>query len=227
MKYQRPMTITSGFKRYKRDLHLRIEKSTPLIETQRTLELAAATQPTKAHLNMFFTKFAYASLALLSVATSSIASPIAAPKNDVITKRADTLVNHLQSFQSTAEPLISSFTGSPADVTALAAVFADITAKVNVDVFVDADVDVVVSLAADVVVKLIAKLSLFLDLNVDLSVQVDVFISAFVTALDNKHPGCGHSIGLLIPIVVDLNVFISLKLLLSAKILGIISLLGL
>ncbi|KAI0782957.1 hypothetical protein C8Q75DRAFT_489279 [Abortiporus biennis] len=177
---------------------------------------------------MFFSKIAYAGLALLSIATSSFASPVAAPEAEtgVVVKRADDLLNQLQGFQNTVNPLIDSFSGSPADVDALATVFADITAKINVDVFVVADLDVVIDLVVDIVVKLLTKLSVFLFLDVNLSVKIDVFLSAFITALDNKHHGCGSAIGAKIPITLDLSVLVSLKLVLSATILGLVNVLA-
>ncbi|KAL4248937.1 hypothetical protein ABKN59_007431 [Abortiporus biennis] len=168
---------------------------------------------------MFFSKLAFTGLALLGVATSAFASPVAAPEPaaELATRADSQLVTDLKSFQTTVEPLISSFGGAPADVDVLATVFADITAKVNVDVFVVADIDVVLDIVVDVVVKLVAKLGIFLNLNVNLSAQIDAFVSAFITAFDQKQPGFGKSVGAQIPISIDLNIFVTLRLVLIAK----------
>jgi len=170
---------------------------------------------------MFFSKLAFAGLALLSVATSAFASPAGA---EIVARGGDQLTTDLQNFQTTVEPIIDAFVGLEANVDALAVVFADITAKVQADVFVEANIDVYVDICVDVIVDLIVKLDLFLTLDLALAAKIDVFLSAFLTAFENKHAGYGKLCGAKIP-VVDLNVFVVLKLTLTAKILGLISIL--
>jgi len=173
---------------------------------------------------MFFSKILYPVAAILSVAATAFASPVAAPA-ELATRATDTVLTDLKAFQSSVTPTINAFAGTSAEIDVLASVFADITAKIKVDVFVSADVDVVLDVAVDIIVSLVAKLNIFVDIDLDVSVQIDAFISAFVGALDAKHSGLGKSIGAAIP-VADLNVFVLLDLVLSVKVLVLIDILG-
>ncbi|KAI0794887.1 hypothetical protein C8Q75DRAFT_803734 [Abortiporus biennis] len=171
---------------------------------------------------MFFSKIFFPVVAILGVATSAFASPVAPPVNELV-ERATTVTSDLQTFKNTVTPMINSFSGSSADVNALATVFADITAKINVDVFVSADISVVLDLALSIIVDLLVKLDINIDINI--SAKIDVFLSAFIGALDKKHSGLAKSIGAGIP-VIDLNIFVLLDLVLSAKVLVLIDILG-
>ncbi|CAL1697537.1 unnamed protein product [Somion occarium] len=184
---------------------------------------------------MFFSpKLLYPVFAVISVASTAFASPVAAPVAELVTRQSD-LVSEIQSFQSTVSPLIDQLsqaaaTGadpSPA-VDQLSSAFSDSTNSFKSKkgaILADVDVTVFLDVSLDIVVKLVVALSKFPLLDLFLSAKVDVILSAWISALGVVSPGIAPKIGKGIP-TADIGIFAILKLLLSAKVLAIVDLLG-
>jgi len=183
---------------------------------------------------MFFSKLILPFFAILGFVTVAFATPIAT--NQLVARDASTdALNELKAFQ-------------PEVVSALALIKADILAKVDTTVhldafiallgtskdsynskpsgiLVDADVDVFVSVSVDLVLDILAVVNLYSILDLTVFAQIDVALSAWITAIAKVHVDVAVNIGKGIP-AIDLNLFVSLKLILTATVLGLVNILG-
>jgi len=182
---------------------------------------------------MFFSKFIIPAVAVLGLVSSAFATPVA---SEIVARDASAdAVAEIKAFADIVLPVI-------ADIEANALVVAKVTADISlletnfnqckdsygskpVNILVDADLDVFVSVCVEIMVKLVVALSACITLSLDVFAQVDVFLSAWLTILNIFAPGCGALIGNGIPLV-DVAIFTTLKLLLSAKVLAIVNLFG-
>ncbi|KAK7692766.1 hypothetical protein QCA50_004399 [Cerrena zonata] len=182
---------------------------------------------------MFFSaKLLFPVLAIFSVATTAFASPTVV---DVAKRQSSDVVSELQSFQSTVTPLIAQLsqaaaTGSNTDpaLSQLTSAFTGSTSffkSKKAGIIADVDVVVVADIGVDVVAALVVALSKFSVLNLFVGAKVDVFLSAWLSALEVLHPGIAPKIGKGLP-TADLSIFVTLKLLLSAKVLAIVDVIG-
>ncbi|KAK7677874.1 hypothetical protein QCA50_019186 [Cerrena zonata] len=187
---------------------------------------------------MFFSaKLIFPVFAAFSIAATAFASPAVAPVGvaDIAKRQSTDVVNDLQSFQSTVTPLIDQLsqaaaTGSNTDSSfnQLTSAFTDSTNHFKgkkPGVIADVDVVIVVDVVVDIVLKLVVVISKFPLLDVFLNGKVDVFLSAWLSALEVLHPGIGPKVGKGIP-TAGLSIFALLKLVLSAKVLAIVDILG-
>jgi len=182
---------------------------------------------------MFFSaKVLFPVFALFSVAATGFASPIAAPEpNALLVKRTDPVTSAVQTLSDSALPLISALTPAAATVDAQvdAIVQLFVNAKVSilglVNVDADIDVDAIVSLNVNLIVELLAALSVFGILDLSVFAQIDAALSAYLNALVDIQADIAVTIGKGIP-AVDLDIFVSLKLVLTATVLGLVNLLG-
>ncbi|KAI0071237.1 hypothetical protein K474DRAFT_1669215 [Panus rudis PR-1116 ss-1] len=190
---------------------------------------------------MFFsTKLLYPILAVASIASSAFALPATATAAvQLATRQADGPVSDLQTFQSTVSPLIDQLTQAAATsqdpspiVDNISSAFADHSNSFkskygkHSPATVDLDVDLFVSVAVDIVVKLVVALSKFSVLDVLVKAKVDAFLSVWIKALAVVYADIGVKIGKGIP-GADISLFAVLKLVLSAKVLAIVDVLGL
>ncbi|KAI0071238.1 hypothetical protein K474DRAFT_1712638 [Panus rudis PR-1116 ss-1] len=182
---------------------------------------------------MFFSKFIYSVFAVASIATVGFASPVAQPAGELTARQSSDAVSEIESFQSTISPLIDQLTQAAAtgadptpSVNQLSSAFGSSTDSFNKKsgVLVDADAVVFVDVAVDIVAKLVIALAK-VRLNLVVDAKVDLFLSAWLTALDKFHPGVALQIGKGIP-KADISLFASVKLLLSAKVLVLVNVLG-
>lgn len=175
---------------------------------------------------MFFSKIAFPLIALVGFFTVAFATPIA---NKELVAR---------------NPSTDAVAGITAVVDAIVAASAEVVADVKVDAFVsilvastksynalpvgvvaDVDLDVYVAAIVDVIVKIFAVIKVFPILDLTAFAQIDVALSAFITAVAKAHVSVAVLVGKGIP-AVDLNIFVTLKLVLTATVLGLVDILG-
>ncbi|KAH8102744.1 hypothetical protein BXZ70DRAFT_804208 [Cristinia sonorae] len=182
---------------------------------------------------MLFAKALLPVFALFSVAATSFASPIAAPvpEPNELVKRADPVTQVVQTLSDSALPLISVLTPAAATVNAqvdaIVAVFAkarvDILGLVDVDAVVD--VDAIIDLNVNLIVKLLVALNVFGLLDLSIFAKIDAAVSAYLKALVLIKADIAVKIGKGIPLL-DVNLFVTVKLILTATVLGLLNLLG-
>ncbi|TCD69287.1 hypothetical protein EIP91_008222 [Steccherinum ochraceum] len=180
---------------------------------------------------MLFGKVLLPVFALFSVV---IASPIAAPApeaNALLVKRADPVTSAVQTLSDSALPLISVLTPAAATVDAQVDAIVALFVKAKVDILglvnVDADVDVtaIIDLNVNLIVKLLVALNVFGLLDLSVFAKIDAALSAYLNALVAIQADLAVKIGKGIPLV-NLNLFVNLKLILSATVLGVLNILG-
>jgi len=174
---------------------------------------------------MFFTKFIIPALAVFGMGASVLATPIAQP----VSKRADGVLTAVQGVSNSIAPLTEILTtaAATADVSAtvdaIVVVFAN--AKVEllglVGVDVTADVDAIALVNVDLIVALVAALNIHALLDLSLFAKIDVALSAYLSVLATIHADVVVQIGKGFPLL-DLNLFVLLKLSLTAKVLGLV-----
>jgi len=180
---------------------------------------------------MFFSKFLVSFVAALSFVTATFATPIAASNELVARETSADVVADIKVFAALVLPII-------------AEIGADVNVAANIDlleghfndckdsyshkpsgILVAADLSVFVSVCVDIVVKLLVAISAIIILDLSIFAQIDVFLSAWLTVLDAFAPGCAALIGKGIP-AVNVLLFVSLKLVLSAKVLVLVNIFG-
>ncbi|KAH8102736.1 hypothetical protein BXZ70DRAFT_1006637 [Cristinia sonorae] len=186
-------------------------------------------------INMFFSKFLVPTFALLSAAVVVFASPVAQPVAELAKRGGgQDVYDTCKNLHDSCLPVIAGLTplAAAADIVAkvdvLANLFAD--AKVNllglVGVDVKAQIDAIVALNVDLIVKLIVALSTCNILDLTIFAKIDAFVSAYLAALAKIDASVVIKIGKGIPLL-NLHLFVTLKLILTATILGLVSILGL
>ncbi|KAI0782970.1 hypothetical protein C8Q75DRAFT_489854 [Abortiporus biennis] len=176
---------------------------------------------------MFFSKFAFAGLALLSTGTSVFASPVAFTPSTELAIRGggDDCTSVLNGWKPNALATIDAFVGVDveAEVKAIVEVFAEVKVALEAVVIVEAEVDALVAIVVDVLVELFAKLDAFVWVGVDVFAEVDVAVGALIDLLESKHHGFGHACGQgLINVGAVLRVVAYLKLVVIAKVCALV-----
>ncbi|THH23119.1 hypothetical protein EUX98_g8055 [Antrodiella citrinella] len=181
---------------------------------------------------MFFTKLILPAVALVGAV---FASPMAMAGTELAKRGgSDPVLTACQNLYDSCSPLMTQLTPT-ASVDVIASVVVEIqslfvaaTAALKVDVGVDIDVDVVaiVNVIVELYVTLIVALSACVNASASIYATVDVFLSAFLTVLANIDVDLIAQIGQgCAPLLVNIEVFVTLKLVLTATILGLLSIL--
>jgi len=183
---------------------------------------------------MFFSKLILPFFAILGFVAVASASPVATRELVARTVSSDAVVE-LQTFDTavvaalvTLDADIKAKVDLTASITVLADLFVASKNSYNAkgsNIIVSADVGVFASVSVDVVAKVLASIKLISVLDLTAFAQIDVFLSAWLTALAHVSVGVDVTIGKGIP-TVDLNAFVSLKLVLTATVLGLVNILG-
>ncbi|TCD67330.1 hypothetical protein EIP91_000251 [Steccherinum ochraceum] len=178
---------------------------------------------------MFFSKFIVPAVAVLSAAAGVFASPVQ-PAAELVARGSGTDVyNTCKHVYDTCEPVIAGLAVAvdvAAEVDVIANVFA--AAQVELAAYVDVDVvaelDAIVDINVNLLVALIVALSKCNILDVSIFAKVDAFISAYLAVLAKINADICVHIGNGIPLL-NLNLFLTLKLILTVKVLGLVNLL--
>jgi len=177
---------------------------------------------------MLFGKFLLPVLGLFSAASFAVATPFAS--SNAIESRAADAVNVLslvQGLDSSLTSILNSQQKTDANtiVSQLESTFNGVTANIKQATLAKADVKATISVSINIFVSLLAILTKFSILDLVLGARIDVFIGAFISALEVFSPGIGSLIGAGIPSI-HLSIFVSLRLLISIRILGLGGILG-
>ncbi|TCD69290.1 hypothetical protein EIP91_008225 [Steccherinum ochraceum] len=151
-----------------------------------------------------------------------------------LTKRGggDDVYNTCQKLHDSCTPIIAGLVPAAVDIAAKVDVIANLFADAKVDLLglvgvdVTAQIDAIVAVNVDLIVKLILAISLCDILDLTIFAKIDAFISAYLAVLAKIDADIVVKIGKGFPLL-DINLFVTLKLILTAKILGLVSILGL
>ncbi|KAH8102724.1 hypothetical protein BXZ70DRAFT_802515 [Cristinia sonorae] len=195
----------------------------------------SSTSSAPSNFTMFFTKYLVPALAVFGMAASVIATPVVHPiSGELVSKRADNVLSTVQGVSNSLTPLTKALASATAtaDVVAKVDAIVDVFAKAKVDLLglvgvdITADVDVIAKLNVDLIVKLLAALNLHAILNLSIVAKIDAALSAYLSVLATINANVTVKIGKGIPLL-SLNIFVFLKLILTAKVLGLVNVLGL
>ncbi|KAH8102735.1 hypothetical protein BXZ70DRAFT_1006636 [Cristinia sonorae] len=184
---------------------------------------------------MFFSKFIVPAIAVFSAAAGVFASPVAQPVAELAKRGGgQDVYDTCKNLHDSCLPVIAGLTplAAAADIVAKVDVLANLFADAKVDLLglvgvdVTAYVDVIVAANVDLIVKLIVALSTCNILDLTIFAKIDAFVSAYLAALAKIDATVVVKIGKGIPLL-DLSLFVTLKLILTATVLGLLSVLGL
>ncbi|KAH8101076.1 hypothetical protein BXZ70DRAFT_906749 [Cristinia sonorae] len=190
---------------------------------------------------MFFSKFIVPAVALFSAASSVFATPIDPAVAGLVAKRAEAtdVTNTCKQVYDSCAPHIANIAAGVV-VVADATVAVDVVAEVNaildivvaataeldayVGLNVNAELDAIVAVTIDLIVSLFASLGSCGCGGPSLWARIDAVIAAYLAVLARINADICVHIGHGIPFI-NLNLFVTLKLILCAKILGLVNIL--